>query len=39
MNGMFVNAGYLGSLRNLAEGEGKYKNYGFQWILGDSLNK
>ncbi len=35
-NGVFVNAGYLGSLRNLAEGEGegKYKNYGFQLTLG-----
>ena len=39
MTGMFLNAGYLGSLRNLAEGEGKYKNYGFQLILRDSLNK
>lgn len=38
-NGVFVNAGYLGSLRNLAEGEGKYKNYGFQLTLGYLLNK
>lgn len=33
-NGFFVNAGYLGSIRNLAEGDGKYKNYGFQLTLG-----
>ena len=38
-NGMFVNAGYLGSLRNLAEGDGKYKNYGFQLTLGYLLKK
>ncbi|WP_169337664.1 porin family protein [Segetibacter koreensis] len=34
VNGIFVNAGYLGSLRNLASGDGKYKNYGFQLTLG-----
>ncbi|HSV12314.1 MAG TPA: porin family protein [Hanamia sp.] len=33
-NGMFVNAGYLGSLRNLAQGDGKYKNYGLQLTVG-----
>jgi hypothetical protein len=38
-NGLFVNAGYLGSLRNLAEGEGKYKHYGFQLTLGYLLKK
>ena len=38
-NGLFVNAGYLASLRNLAEGDGKYKNYGVQLTLGYLLSK
>ena len=33
-NGVFVNAGYLASLRNLADGDGTYKNYELQLTLG-----
>lgn len=37
-NGMFVHAGYLGSLKSITE-ESKYKNYGFQLTLGYFFKK
>jgi len=38
-SGLFVHAGYLGSIRNLAAEGGTYKNYGLQLTLGYMFSK